>query len=93
LEKGKKNTHSTNPKEKGQTVTVPACINVSENYMPPTVIFKGKTLHSECQRQLPPCSYIFTSDNGYIYSEIFFEFLEESIMNLRTSSENWPRHS
>jgi hypothetical protein len=38
-EKGKKNIHSIIPKEKGETVTVLACINACGNYMPLTVIF------------------------------------------------------
>jgi hypothetical protein len=44
-EKEKENIHSVSPKEKGETVTVLACINAGGNYMPPTIIFKEKTTH------------------------------------------------
>jgi hypothetical protein len=84
-EKGKKNVHSISPKEKGETVTVLACCNASGNFMPPSVIFKGKRLQVEYQVQLPPGSYVYTSDSGYINSEIFFKFIKEFISYFKIS--------
>jgi hypothetical protein len=62
--KGKKNIHSVSPKEKRETVTVLDCISARLNHMPPTFtsIFKGKRLHTEYQGQIPPGTYVFTSD-------------------------------
>ena len=78
-EKGKKNIHSIFPKEKGETVTVLACCNAAGNFMPPTVIFKGKRIHTEYQGQLPPGSYVFVSDSGYVITDIFFCFVKHFI--------------
>lgn len=84
-QKGKKNVHSISPKEKGETVTVLACCNASGNFMPPSIIFKGKRIQVEYQVQLPPGSHIYTSDSGYINSEIFFNFIKEFITFFKIS--------
>jgi hypothetical protein len=55
---------------------------------------KGKTvtvlqrLHTEYQGQLPPGSYVFKSDSGYINSEIFLGFLKQFIKDFRVRSDN-----
>jgi hypothetical protein len=58
-EKDKKIVLSISPQEEGETVTVLACISANGNYMPPTVIFKGRRLHTEYQGQLPPGSCVY----------------------------------
>jgi hypothetical protein len=90
-EKRKKNVHSISPKEKGETVTVLACINASGNCMSPTIICKGRRLHAQYQGQLPPGSYVFKSDSGYINSEIFFGLLKHFVTYFRVSYNRLPR--
>lgn len=73
--KGKREVVSLTNVERGQNVTVAACMNASGAYLPPMVIFKGVRKRPEFQDGLPPGSITVMSESGYINEELFMVWL------------------
>jgi hypothetical protein len=77
--KGKKNVMSVTAKDRGQTVTVAACVSATGVFMPPYVIFKGKNLRQEFRDGMPPGTAVSMSKSGYITVEIFHDFIKHFV--------------
>jgi hypothetical protein len=71
--KGKKYVMSVTAKERGETVSVAACVSATGVFMPPYVIFKGKNLRQEFRDGVSPGMAVSISKSGYITVEIFHQ--------------------
>jgi hypothetical protein len=75
---GKENVMSV-AAERGQTVTVVACVSATGVFMPPYVIFKGKNLKRKFRDGTPPRTAASMSKSGYITAEIFNDFIKNFV--------------
>ena len=76
-EKGVKSVSSITPSEKGETVTVAACVSASGKYVPPMVLFKGKRMSAAMIQSLssaPEGSVVALTESGYITSEMMVKW-------------------
>lgn len=75
--KGSKNVTSITLSEKGETISVVACVNGEGTFLPPYSIMKGKNLKQEFMDGMPPGSIVRMSQkSAYITSEIFLDWLK-----------------
>ncbi|XP_039278770.1 uncharacterized protein LOC120350253 [Nilaparvata lugens] len=75
--KGSKNVTSVTSGEKGETISLLACVNGEGTFLPPFCIMKGKNLKQEFCDGLPPGAEVKMSPkSGYVNSEIFFDWLK-----------------
>lgn len=80
-QKGSKCVPSISPGEKGETISVLACINAEGGYLPPYCIMKGKNKKEEWNDGLPPGSRIKMSEkSAYVNSEIFLDWLKNHFL-------------
>jgi hypothetical protein len=77
--KRKKNVISVTTNERGETVTVVACVSVTGVFMPPYVIFKCKNLRQEFRDGMPPGTAISMNKSSYITVEIFHDFIKHFV--------------
>lgn len=73
-EKGSKNVYNLTTSDKSQ-ITVLACCSASGMFIPPMLIFPGIRFMYDPLRGAPDGSFLGRSSNGWIDSEIFFEWL------------------
>lgn len=74
--------------ERGQTVTVVCCMSAAGYYIPPAMIFPRKRRKAELLDGAPPDTILFTSDSGYINTDLFLEWLEHFQTHTRSSAED-----
>jgi hypothetical protein len=67
---------SVTTKERGETVTVVACVSATGVFMPPYAIFEGKNLKQVFRDGMPPGTAANMSKSGYITIEIFHDFVK-----------------
>lgn len=60
--------HAISPKEKGETITMVACLNVVGSYLPPRMILKGMRTIVGLKERLPGGSEIHIAKWGYFVS-------------------------
>jgi hypothetical protein len=70
---------SVTVKERGDIVTVVACVGATGVFMPPYVIFKGKNLKQEFRDGMPSGMAASMSKSGYITVEIFHNFIKHFV--------------
>jgi hypothetical protein len=86
--KGKKNVMIVTAEERGETVTVVACVSATGVFMPPCVIFKGKNLRQEFRDGMPPGTAVRMSKSGYITVEIFHDFIKHFVSHKPQGNES-----
>lgn len=74
--------------ERGQTVTVVCCMSAAGNYVPPAMIFPRKRRKPELADGAPPGTILFTSDSGYINTDLFLEWLNHFQSHVKSSAED-----
>lgn len=83
-ERGSRRVPQASSGEKGETVSVVACISASGQFLPPFVLMKGKILKPEYSDGLPPGSRVKMTEKGYMTSEAFLgwmqHFVEHKVM-------------
>jgi hypothetical protein len=83
--KGKKQVGSISSAERGQLVTALCCC--SGKFIPPALIFPRKKRNARYLNGTPPGIIGFVSDNGWVNSEIFLEWLKFFVKSVRPTSE------
>lgn len=74
--KGKKEVYAQTNVEKGETVTIMACVTACGQFMPPFVIMKGQRKNDSFSVGMPPGTTISMSEKGYMTGEVFLKFLD-----------------
>lgn len=73
--KGAKKVGSAISAERGRTITGVFCMSASGNYIPPMLIYPRKRMPTTLQKNGPLGAVYKCSKNGWINSELFFEWL------------------
>lgn len=73
---GKRAVGIVSSAERGQLITAICAMSATGNYIPPSLIFKRKRGKPELMNGAPPSSVMFTSDSGYVNSELFVEWIK-----------------
>lgn len=75
--KGSKNVTSVTSGEKGETISVLACVSGEGYFLPPFCIMKGKNLKQEFCDGMPPGAEVKMSQkSGYVNTDLFFDWLK-----------------
>ncbi|KAI4459811.1 hypothetical protein MML48_6g00003763 [Holotrichia oblita] len=75
--KGSKCVYSITSKEKGETVSLIACNNAEEIFLPPVLIMKGVRGYDSKLNGLPPRCVIYINRKSYINSDLFLKWVKE----------------
>ena len=73
--------------EKGQTVTAICAFSASRIYIPPALVFKRKRMPATLLTGSPPGTVSYTSENGWINSELFVMWLQHFVKHARPSKD------
>ena len=73
---GKKDSNQITSGERGQLITVMICCNAAGDFIPPTVVYKGKRLPTTLFANLPPSTLVLKSDTGYMNRDLFLLWLQ-----------------
>ncbi|KAB0790264.1 hypothetical protein PPYR_03907 [Photinus pyralis] len=75
--KGAKTVNCVTSGEKGETVSVIACVNAEGHFLPPVCIFKGKKKKPEFEDGLPPGGKVIMNEkSAYVTTDIFKTWLQ-----------------
>ncbi|XP_071051794.1 uncharacterized protein [Onthophagus taurus] len=75
--KGSKNVTSVTSGEKGETISVLACVNGEGTFLPPFCIMKGKNLKQEfCDGMQPGAEVKMSQKSGYVNADLFCYWLK-----------------
>lgn len=75
--KGSKNVTTVTSGEKGETISVLACVSGEGTFLPPFCIMKGKNVKQEFSDGMPPGSEVKMSQkSGYVNTDLFFDWLK-----------------
>lgn len=86
--KGQKQVGKITSGERGQNVTVLCCLNASNTYIPPMIIFPRKRMSEQLNKGAPSGSIVTVSDNGWITQELFLEWFDHFLKMTKPSKEN-----
>lgn len=75
-EKGAKDVVSVTNVERGENVTVLACMNATGQYIPPFVLFKGVRKRDDFLIGMPPGTEIVMTEKGWLNEEAFQLWLQ-----------------
>ncbi|XP_026736710.1 uncharacterized protein LOC113500199 [Trichoplusia ni] len=75
-QKGAKDVVSVTNVERGENVTVLACMNATGQYIPPFVLFKGVRKRDDFLVGMPPGTEIVMTEKGWINEEAFRVWLQ-----------------
>lgn len=85
--KGKKQVGAIASAERGQLVTAICCCSASGKFIPPCLIFPRKKRNPRYLQNTPPGTVDFVSDNGWVNSDIFLEWLKFFVRSVRPTVE------
>lgn len=74
-QKGSRDVVSMTSVERGQNVTVLACMNAAGHFIPPFVIFRGMRKRDDFMLGMPPGTEIFMTEKGWVTETAFKEWL------------------
>lgn len=77
--RGKRDVVSQTNCEKGETVSVMACVSATGQYVPPFVVMKGQRYNDNFELGMPSGTKIVLSESGYMKWEQFSQFLDHFI--------------
>lgn len=86
--KGQRLVDSIFSTERGQLVTIIACISATGYFLPPTLIFLQKKVNPAYKYDLSPDTQCFVSDSGWINGTIFlarFKFFVNTVPLLKST--------
>ncbi|CAH1982823.1 unnamed protein product [Acanthoscelides obtectus] len=86
--KGKKQVGSISSAERGQLVSAICCCSATGKFIPPALVFPRKKRNPRYLNGTPPGTVDFVSDNGWITSEIFLEWMKFFVKSVRPSPEH-----
>ena len=86
--KGKRSVNKIVSGERGQTITVVCSFSASGIYVPPAFIFPRKRLRPELLDGAPAGSVGYVSDSGFINQDLFKEYIEHFIVNVKPSESS-----
>ncbi|CAI6371189.1 unnamed protein product [Macrosiphum euphorbiae] len=86
-QKGKKQVGVLTSAERGQHVTVVCCIGSSGQCVPPALIFPRKTFNANLYDGAPLGTLKMYQDTGYMTGELFIEWMNHFIRNVKPSIE------
>ncbi|CAG4936820.1 unnamed protein product [Parnassius apollo] len=75
-QKGAKDVVSMTSVERGENVTVLACMNAAGQYIPPFVLFKGVRKRDDFLLGMPPGTEVAMTENGWVTEEAFKLWLQ-----------------
>lgn len=75
-QKGAKDVVSLTNVEQGKNVTVLACMNATEQYIPPFVLFKGVRKRNDFLIGMPPGTKVVMTEKGWVTEEVFKLWLQ-----------------
>lgn len=85
--KGDKQVGRITSGERGETVTIICAMNGAGNYVPPMMIFKRRRMNQLLLRGSPPGTVGAVSDNGWVTSDLFLQWLEHFIAFVKPTKE------
>lgn len=85
--RGKKQVGAVTSAERGQHVTVVACMSSAGHYIPPALIFPRKNHKAELFDGCPPGTLELCHDTGYMVSELFNRWMDHFIKYAKPSKE------
>lgn len=85
--KGKKQVGAVASTERGQLVTAICCCSASGKFIPPCLIFPRKKRNPRYLEGTPPGTVDFVSDNGWVNSEIFLDWMKFFVKSVRPTAE------
>ena len=74
--RGMKGSSQITRGERGQLQTVVMATNAAGDYIPPKIIYKGKRMLPELEKDFPPETIVRLSESGYVNKALFLEWLE-----------------
>ena len=74
--RGMKGSSQITGGERGQLQTVVMATNAAGDYIPPMIIYKGKRMLPELEKDFPPGTIVRLSESGYVNKDLFLEWLE-----------------
>jgi len=86
-QKGKKQVGVLTSAERGQHVIVVSCIGSSGQCVPPALIFPRKIFNANLYDGAPPGTLKMYQDTGYMTGELFIEWMNYFIKNVKSSLE------
>lgn len=86
--KGKHCVSSATSGEKGVTTTVICAFSCTGQYVPPMMIFKRKKKKPELIDHAPPGTIDGVSDNGWVTTELFEEYIHHFVKHTNCSPSN-----
>ena len=84
-QKGKKQVGAITSAERGQHVTVVACVGSTGNFIPPALIFPRKNHKAELFDGAPPGTLQLCNDSGYMVGELFLRWMQHFISYVKPS--------
>ncbi|KAJ4425458.1 hypothetical protein ANN_28074, partial [Periplaneta americana] len=75
-QKGSRDVVSLTNVERGENVTVMACVSATGAYIPPFVIFKGKRMRAEFSDNMPAGTEVCMTESGWVNEEAFGKWLK-----------------
>lgn len=85
--KGQKQVGCLSSAERGQLVTAEICFNAAGTYIPPMLIYARKRMKNELLDDAPPGFWGTCSDNGWITSEIFYNWFKKFVEIVNPTKE------
>lgn len=86
--KGSKQVGNITSAERGNNVTVIACVNALGNFVPPCMIFPRVHFKSHMINGAPPGTLGLATPNGWSNSDKFEDFLNHFIKHVRPNNDN-----
>lgn len=85
--KGQKQVGCLTSGERGQLVTAEICFSATGTYVPPMLIFARKRMKNELLDGAPATLWGTCSDNGWITSNIFFDWFKSFVEFTKPTKE------
>ena len=74
--RGMKGSSQMTGGERGQLQTVVKATNAAGDYIAPMIIYKGKRMPSELEKDFPPGTIVRLLESRYVNKDLFLEWLE-----------------
>lgn len=85
--KGQRQVGCLSSAERGQLVTAEICFNAVGTYIPPMLIYARKRMKNELLDDAPPGFWGTCSDNGWITSQIFYDWFKKFVESVKPTEE------
>ena len=87
-QRGKKQVGALTSAERGKLCTVEICMSAAGQFIPPMIVFPRKRMKPELMDGTPPACAYRCHPSGWMQSEIFTEWIEQSVTSSSSSVSN-----